>query len=371
MGVLAKPKILGFNFNNDVRIKWNHYFYTKLFFLNKNCYYPNRFINIIFQSLPDFEQFSTPDKQQIQMASTSDLVATFIENTGNLDTELSDLVSIDGWKTCEGMVCGVMTPEFCKCPDAGPTSIWEERPDAGPTSIWEEHPVAKTTRPASVVAELGIFTPGMRKWLRQKADELYANQHDSAFPTPFRITTGLPGCLRLTVYADTVEDAGQLLDDFMMNVKCYVAARETFAFVEHTLAENIDNFFSAGDVRKLGPYTFSLVETTEGLFIQMTRKMVSLKDYQAAFMEFWNIHNFFLWLNTQPGRVHIQNVLRQMSNDINHAIETRNFTLKHKQKLPNHGPFQPTLADFLQPTLADFLQPTLADFLQPKISKAT
>ena len=233
--------------------------------------------------------------------------------------------------------------------DAEPLSAVAE-----PLAAVAEPLATSTTRfgnPPSVVAELGAFTPGMLTWLRQKAIELYANPPDSAFPTPFRITTGLSGCLRLTVYADTVEDARQLLDDFMVNVKCYVAARETFAFVGHALAENIDNFFGSGDVRKLSPYTFTLAETDEGLFIQMTCQMVSLKDYQAAVVEFWNIYNFFLWLNAQPEHIHVQNALRQLSSTINHAVEKRNSTLKHQQKAPTHGPTQLTLADFLQPKI--------------------
>jgi hypothetical protein len=204
----------------------------------------------------------------------------------------------------------------------------------------------------SVVAELE-YTPGMLKWLRQKAIELYANPPGSAFPTPFRITTGLSGCLRLTVYADTVENAQQLLDDFMVNVKCYVAAHDILVPVGNALYENIDNFLGVGDVRKHGPYKFTLVKTNTGLFIHMTRQMVSLKDYQVAYVEFWNIYNFFIWLNTQTVRVHVQNVLRQLSNDIDHAIQKRNSTLKYHSKAPNHGPSHLTLADFLQPKIGN------------------
>ena len=299
----------------------------------------------------------TPNNNKIQMDSNADFVVIQMEDAEPFAAVAEPLAAVaEPLAAVAEPLAAVAEPLAAVAEPlaavAEPLSAVAE-PLATSTTRFGKTPsvVAELGNPPSVVAELGTFTPGMLKWLRQKAIELYANPPDSAFPTPFRITTGLSGCLRLTVYADTVENARQLVDDFMVNVKCYVAARETFAFVGHALAENIHNFFGSCDVRKLGPYIFTLAETDEGLFIQMTCQMVSLKDYQAAVVEFWNIYNFFLWLNAQPEHIHIQNALRQLSSDINHAVEKRNSTLKHQQKAPTHGPTQLTLADFLQPKI--------------------
>jgi hypothetical protein len=174
--------------------------------------------------------------------------------------------------------------------------------------------------------DLGLLVPGIINKLRQEAEKLFPNPPGTEYPSKLRISFRSGIGYRATAYAASVEEADAILKDFLQQAKVYVANYDTYVFVGNALPENIDNFFSKSDTRRLGPYTFTLVERADGLFIKMTRLAVNLRYFYDAHAEFLGIGNFLHLLNGPASTlVHIQNELRQMSPEIDAAVK-KNYT---------------------------------------------
>jgi hypothetical protein len=195
--------------------------------------------------------------------------------------------------------------------------------------------------------DLGSLVPGIANKLRKEAEKLFPNPPGSEFPSKLRISFKEGFGYRATAYAATGEEADSLLKDFLTHAKVYVANYDTYVFVGNALAENIDNFFSQSNTRRLGPYTLTLIERPDGVFIQMTRTAVSLYDFYATQAEFLDIGNFLHLLNDQTSPIHVQNVLRQISPEIDTAIKASR-PHRYGVKLQSSSPRPVTLSDFFQ-----------------------
>jgi hypothetical protein len=255
-----------------------------------------------------------------------------------IDAELSEFVIVDGWKTCEGSRCGVMTPEFCECDGAGfdpaydavVEPVAELAPVADPTPVADPAPVAATAAQARRFITLQARNPTLGGILMAEAKKMFPNPEDSKFPTPIRVTFDPRMGYFITAYATTAEAADEMLRKFNTSVQLYVAHRDTYVNVTNVKAETIDGFFREKNYRKVGPFTFNLSETDEGLFIQMNRDKVGMLSYPTAEQEFWSIHHFLTLLNSTSDDVHILNVLRKISPEIDAAMEERKAAFKER-----------------------------------------
>ncbi len=231
---------------------------------------------------------------------------------------VTELVSIDGFKTCEGRKCGVMTPEFCECDGAGffPEPL-------------EEAPPAALVRRDFVLKAINLALGGV---LMAKATEMFPNPPGSKFACPFRVANyPHQGYYIISVFAPTAEAADDMLRQFTTTVKLYVSSKNTYLNVTHVKPETLDNFFREKNFRKLGPYTFNLVETPEGLFIQMNRDAVNILFYPTVEAEFWNIFQTLMNCFGSGIDIHILNELRKLSPEVDTAVKERNAAFKQKE----------------------------------------
>lgn len=257
------------------------------------------------------------------------------------DAELSAIaknveLTIDeqGFLCCEGRGCSVMTPVFCECEGACYVGL----PDALAVPV-ETEPAAPAEPDAlsTKVRRFMIFeayNPAIGGHLMAEARKQFPNPEGSEFQCPFTVTLAPHvGGYIIAAYAATVAAADELLSKFTTSVELYVAHRETYINVTNVKPEILDGFFREKNFRKLGPYTFRLIESEEGVFIQIGREKVGMLAFRQAEQEFWNIYNFLNLLNGTVNDVHILHVLRKISPEIDAAMEDRKAAF-NKQ---NHG----------------------------------
>ena len=282
------------------------------------------------------------------MASNMFSSLSIEESVEGLDNEMTQLALVDGYRTCEGRSCGVMTPEFCKCPEAEkfravqyetykqeqPSGVQEQASavQEQPSGV-QEQPSGVREQPANKpkyyrYIDFQAKNPGLGGVLRAEAAKMFPNPEGSKHASPFRVSFQPGRGYRITAYATTTEAADEMLRKFNTLVQLYVAPRDTYANVTNVKAETIDNFFGDRDVKFLGPYIFALEETADGLFIKMSRKKVGIPFYPTAEQEFWNIHHFFTLMNQTSDDVHVLNVLRKISPDIDASVTERRAALK-------------------------------------------
>ena len=242
-----------------------------------------------------------------------------------LSIEDEEMKMIDGSLTCEGRTCGVMTPEFCECPEAEKFRAVQEQP-----SGVQEQPANKPMYYRYF--DFQAKNLGLGGALRAEAAKMFPNPEGSKHASPFRVSFQPGRGYRITAYATTTEAADEMLRKFNTLVQLYVAPRDTYANVTNVKAETIDNFFGDRDVKFLGPYIFALEETADGLFIKMSRKKVGIPFYPTAEQEFWNIHHFFTLMNQTADDVHVLNVLRKISPEIDASVTERRVTMTKQQR---------------------------------------
>ena len=208
--------------------------------------------------------------------------------------------------------------------------------DADPAADAVVEPVAEPTPVAAPAAQvrrsikLQARNPTLGGVLVASAKKMFPNPEGSTFLSPIRATFDPRVGYFITAYAATAEAADEILRKFNTSVQLYVAHRDTCVNVTNVKAETIDGFFREKNYRKVGPFTFNLVETDEGLIIQMNRDKVGMLFYPTAEQEFWSIHHFLTLLNSTSDDVHILNVLRKISPEIDAAMEERNATFKER-----------------------------------------
>jgi hypothetical protein len=305
----------------------------------------------------------------------------------SLSIEDEEMKMIGGSLTCEGRSCGVMTPEFCECPEAEKfrkeqrervqeqrervqeqASAMQEQASAvqeQPSGV-QEQANAVQEQPSGVqepkkmmyrYIDLQAKNPGLGGALLAEASKMFPNPEGSKHPSPFRVSFQHGLGYRITAYATTTEAADEMLKKFNTSVQLYVAPRDTYANVTNVKAETIDNFFGDRDTKFLGPYIFALEETDDGLFIKMSRKKISMLAFPTAEMEFWNIYHFFTLMNKTTDDVHVLNVLRKISPDIDASVMERRAAMKkQRENSTDRVAFGADGARASRPaTLADFL----------------
>ena len=261
-----------------------------------------------------------------------------------LSIEDEEMKMIDGSLTCEGRTCGVMTPEFCECPEAEKfRAVQYETYKQEQASAVQEQPSGVQEQASAVqdqpakklmyrYIDFQAKNPGLGGVLRAEAAKMFPNPEGSKHASPFRVSFQPGRGYRITAYATTTEAADEMLRKFNTLVQLYVAPRDTYANVTNVKAETIDNFFGDRDVKFLGPYIFALEETADGLFIKMSRKKVGIPFYPTAEQEFWNIHHFFTLMNQTTDNVHVLNVLRKISPEIDASVTERRVTMTKQQR---------------------------------------
>ena len=284
-----------------------------------------------------------------------------------LSIEDEEMKKIDGSLTCEGRTCGVMTPEFCECPEAEKfreeqrerVQEQRERVQEQPSGVQEQP--SGVQEPKKMMYRYFDFhakNHGLGGALLAEAAKMFPNPPSAKFASPFRVSFQPGRGYRITAYATTTEAADEMLKKFNTLVQLYVAPRDTYANVTNVKPENIDNFFGDRDVKFLGPYIFALEETADGLFIKMSRKKVGIPFFPTAEQEFWNIHHFFTLMNQTQNDVHVLNVLRKISPEIDASVTERRVTMKQQQRenSTDRAAFGADGARASRPaTLADFL----------------
>jgi hypothetical protein len=173
--------------------------------------------------------------------------------------------------------------------------------------------------------------PGLCGVLKSEGNKMFPNPPGSKHASSCRVTFSPGFGYRITMYAETMEKADEMLHQFTTTVKLYVAHKDTYVNLLKVKAETVDNFFGDRDVKFLGDYIFKLEETDDGPFIKMGRKKVSMEEYPVAEMEFWNIHHFFTLLNEATETVHVLNVLRKISPSIDASVTQHRAAMKQKR----------------------------------------